>query len=171
MSLLQALNLPVPASLASAAASKKPADAKAAAGKAVSSGKSGKLLAAADAWRQTHGEASARVAALKTAVMSHCADSPAPLVQAIDKGLLKLDAVLKAVDTRLADALAGAGGAADDAAMKSELERAKAIVAEYAGYVKSEPLVALMDKNPFGAKPDLQALLGGALANAAKAIG
>ena len=176
MSLLQALNLPVPASLASAAAAK-PADAEsvdaksAAGGKPAASAKSAKLLEAAIAWRRTHGEAQARFEALKTAVMAQCADSPPPLLQAIDEGLLKLDAVLKTVDTRLADALAGAGGAADDAAMKAELAKAKAIVAEYGSYVKGEPLVAHIDRNPFGAKPGLQALLAAALAEAAQAIG
>ena len=171
MSLLQALNLPVPAGLASAAAPK-PADAEAAAsGKPASSAKSGRLLEAAAAWRKTHGEAQARVEALKTAVMSHCADAPPPLVSAIDKGLLKLDAVLKTVDTRLADALATAGGAADAAAVAVELAKARAIVAEYGNYVKGEPLVAHIDRNPFGAQPGLQALLADGLAKAAKAIG
>ena len=168
MSLLQALNLSAPPGLAaSASAAKKPADAKAAA----SSAKSGKLLEAAGIWRRTHGEAQARIDALKTAVMSHCADAPPPLVKEIDKGLLKLDAVLKTVDTRLADALAAAGGAADADAMKTELAKAKAIVAEYASYVKGEQLVGHMDRNPFGAKPGLQALLADGLAKAAKAIG
>lgn len=172
MSLLQALNLPVPPGLAPAAAPKKTADAKAAGAKAAApSARSGKLLEAAEAWRQTHGQAEARIAALKAAVKSHCADAPAPLVQAIDKGLLKLDTVLRTVDQRLADALAAAGGAGDDATMKSGLEKAKAIVTEYATYVKGEPLVALMDRNPFGAKTDLQALLAAGLADAGKAIG
>ena len=88
----------------------------------------------------------------------------------IDKGLLKLDAVLKTVDQRLADALATAGGAADGA-MQSELAKAKAIVTEYGNYVKGEPLVAHMDRNPFGTKPGLQALLADGLSKAAKAIG
>src|ERR1700742_4716918 len=102
MSLLQALNLSVPPGLAPAAAPKKTADAKAADAKAAApAAKSGKLLEAAEAWRQTHGQAEARIAELKAAVKSHCADSPAPLVQAIDKGLLKLDTVLKTVDQRL----------------------------------------------------------------------
>jgi hypothetical protein len=176
MSLLQALNLPVPVGLASAAAPKpaapKPADAKSAGGgKTAVAAKSAKLLEAAAAWRRTHGEAQARVEALKTAVMAQCAESPPPLLQAIDKGLLGLDAVLKTVDTRLADALAGAGGAADDAAMKAELAKAKAIVTEYGSYMKGEPPLAHIDRNPFGTQPGLKALLADALAKAAKAIG
>lgn len=171
MSLLQALNLSVPASMASAAAPKKPADAKAAAsGKAASTAKSAKLLEAAEAWRQTHGQAAAQIAALKAAVKSHCADSPAPLVQAIDKGLLKLDALLETVDHRLADSLATAGKAGDDDARGTELANAKAILARYINYVKADPLVAHIDQNPFGVKTGLQALLADGLNKAAQAI-
>ena len=171
MSLLQALNLPVPAGMASAAAPKKPPDAKAAASdKAASTAKPGKLLEAAEAWRQTHSQAAACVAALKAAVKSHCADSPAPLVQAIDKGLLKLDAVLGTVDHRLADSLATAGKAGDDAARTAELANAKAILTEYVNYVKGDPLVAHIDQNPFGVKTGLQALLADGLSKAAQAI-
>ena len=171
MSLLHALNLPVPASMASAAAPQKPADAKAAAsGKAASTAKPGKLLEAAEAWRQTHGQAAARVAALKAAVKSHCADSPAPLVQAIDKGLLKLDAVLGTVDHRLADSLATAGRAGDDEARAAEVANAKAILREYVDFVKGDPLVAHIDRNPFGVQTGLQALLADGLNKAARAI-
>ena len=103
--------------------------------------------------------------------MSHCADSPAPLLQAIDKGLLKLDAVLKTVD----HAPGGFAGQRRQRGrrrrQKSELAKAKAIVTEYVNYVKGEPLVAHMDRNPFGAKPGLQALLADGLSKAAKAIG
>ena len=167
MSLLQALKLSAPPGMATTATpAKKPADAKAA-----PPAKAGKLLEAAAAWRQTQGEAQARVAALMAAVKSHCADSPAPLVAAIDKGLLKLDAVLKTVDHRLADALATAGKAGDAAGRDSELGKARALVTEYINYVKGEPLVALMDSNPFGAKAGLQALLADGLTKAAKAIG
>ena len=169
MSLLKALNLPVPPALA-AAAPKKPADAAAAGAKAAPSAQGGRLLEAAAAWRQTHGEAAARVAALKAAVKSQCAAEPAALVKAIDTGLLKLDTVMKKVDHRLADALTTAGHA-DAAGRGSELEKARTIVAEYIDYVKGEPLVALIDRNPFGAKTGLQALLAGGLAKAAKAIG
>ena len=89
----------------------------------------------------------------------------------IDKGLLKLDGVLKTVDQRLADSLATAGNAADDRRHEGRAGQGKAIVTEYITYVKGEPLVAHMDKNPFGAKPGLQALLVDGLTKAAKAIG
>ena len=55
--------------------------------------------------------------------------------------------------------------------LKGGLKNAKAILTQYIGYVKSEPLVAHMDQNPFGVKTDLRALLAGGLTDAAKAIG
>lgn len=79
--------------------------------------------------------------------------------------------VLDNVDHRLADSLVNASRAADDSARKAELKNAKSILAEYIGYMKSEPLVAHMDQNPFNVETDLKALLIGGLTSAAKAIG
>ena len=167
MSLLQVLKLPLPPTpgtqpaTAKAAASGKTADA---------APKNEKLLQAAEAWRQTHGQANERIGALKAAVKSHCADAPPALLQEIEKGLVKLDEVLDAVDHRLADSLVTAGKAADDGARTTELLNAKAILTEYVNYVKGGPLVAHIDQNPFGVKTGLQALLAAGLTKAAKVI-
>ncbi|HMC16658.1 MAG TPA: hypothetical protein VKI18_13565, partial [Albitalea sp.] len=130
-----------------------------------------RLSQAAQAWLATHRQASERIAALKRSVKAHCADGHPALVQEIEQGLARLDQVLNTVDHRLADSLANAGKALDDSAQKAELKNAKAILTEYINYVKSEPLVAHMDQNPFNVKTDLKALLAGGLADAAKAIG
>jgi NurA-like 5'-3' nuclease len=155
MSLLQALKLSPPASLGSP-----PAPAK-----------NEKLAQASEAWRRTHGQANERIAALKAAVKSHCADAHPELRQEIEKGLVKLDEVLDTVDHRLADSLATAAHAADETARKAELKSAKAILTEYINYVKSEQLVAHVDQNPFNVKTDLKGLLVAGLTSAAKAIG
>jgi hypothetical protein len=130
-----------------------------------------KLSQAADAWRETHREANERIAALKASIQAHYADGHPELVQAIDKGLDKLDEVLDNVDHRLADSLASAGKADSDGARAAELKNAKAILTGYINYVKSEPLVAHIDRNPFEVKTDLKVLLVGGLTDAAKAIG
>ena len=155
MSLLQALQLSLPSTEGLQAAT----------------ARNEKLFQAAEAWRRTHGQANERIAALKAAVQSHCADAHPELRQEIEKGLGKLDEVLDTVDHRLADSLANAGMAGDDSARKAELKSAKAILAEYIAYVKGEPLVAHVDQNPFDVKTDLKALLVAGLTNAAKAIG
>jgi hypothetical protein len=75
------------------------------------------------------------------------------------------------VDHRLADSLAQAGNAADDSALRAALKNAKSILAEYINYVKNEPLVAHIDRNPFKVKTDLRALLAAGMTDAAKVIG
>ncbi|MGH8261918.1 MAG: hypothetical protein ACRET4_00445 [Steroidobacteraceae bacterium] len=167
MSLLRALNLRPPTQAAPAASA-----ATAVAGKSASvAAQIDRLLVAAEAWREVHRQADERIAALKSAVKAHYAGRHPALVKEIELGLAKLDGVLDIVDHRLADTLASAGAAKDDAARKAELSHVKTIIAQYITYVKSEPLVAHMDNNPFGVKTDLRTLLAGGLAGAAKAIG
>ena len=159
MGLLQTLNLPPRASQGTQATDA--GDTAAAGAKtAPALNNNGKLSQAAEAWRKTHGQAGERIAALKKAVTAQCADADPALAQEVEKGLAKLDGVLKTVDLRLADAMA-----------KAELKSAKAILTEYITYVKSEPLVAHMDQNPFNVKTDLKTLFSSGLAEAAKAIG
>ena len=167
MSLLQALKLPPVPTPGSSAGAAKPAVAGKTAGAAP---KTEKLIQAAESWRQTHGQASERITALKAAVKSHCADAPPALLQEIEKGLVKLDEVLNTVDHRLADSLATAGKAADEGNRKAELRNAKAILTEYINYVTRGPLVAHIDQNPFGVKTGLEALLAAGLTKAAKVI-
>jgi len=163
MSLLRALGLPP---LPQRGPGKSVADAKTAA-PAI---KTEKLTQAAEAWRQTHRQANERIMALKKSIQTHYADGHPELLQEIDKGLVKLDEVLNNVDHRLADSLANASKAADDGARKTELKNAKSLLTEYINYVKSEPLIAHMDENPFGVETNLKALLAGGLTDAAKAI-
>src|SRR6187431_1012131 len=127
MSLLQALQLPIPASPAARTAPA--ASATAAKAKPASAAKAGKLADAAAAWRDTHRQADERIKALQAAVKAHCADAPAALLQEIEKGLARLDAVLDTLDHRLADSLAKAGGVKDEAAREAELATAKALCA------------------------------------------
>jgi hypothetical protein len=163
MGLLQALGLPRSPAVAGAASS----GGGAAAGKA----KTEKQSKAAETWRQTHRQADQRIATLKAAIKSHYADGHPELVQAVEQGLVKLDEVLDNVDHRLADSLAHASNTADDRERDAELKNAKAILTEYIGYMKGDPLVGHIDQNPWKVKIDLKPLLIGGLTHAAKAIG
>ena len=168
MGLLRALGLP--------SSDRGAAQASAAARASAGGGASGKaktqrLAQAAEAWRKTHGQANQRIGTLKAAIQSHYADGHPELVQAVEAGLVKLDEILDNVDHRLADSLAHASNAADDRARDDELKKAKAILTEYIGYMKGEPLIAHMDQNPWKVRIDLKALLVGGLTDAAKAIG
>jgi hypothetical protein len=51
------------------------------------------------------------------------------------------------------------------------LKNSKVILAEYIGYVKSEPLITHMDSNPFGVKINLRQTLVEAVTHAAQTIG
>lgn len=164
MGLLQVLNLkPLPKHQGGSASAGKAA--------ASPSAAADRLHRAADAWRDTHRQASERIAALKKAIQGHYADGHPELLKEIDGAITKLDDVMDNVDHRLADALARAGHAKDDAARKAEIAAAKKILTDYATYIKGEPLVAHMDHNPFGVKTELRVLLGSGLTVAAKAMG
>ena len=164
MSLLQALKLPP---LPQPAPTKNVAEAKTAA----SANKTEKLSQAAQTWRQTHGQANERITALKKSIKAHYAGGHPELHQEIDKGLVKLDDVLNAIDHRLADSMSNAAKAVDDDARKTELKNARSLLTEYINYVKREPLIAHMDENPFGVKTGLKVLLIAGLTEAAQAIG
>jgi len=166
MGLLQLLGLPSRQDAGNASPARKATD-----GGAAGKAKIERLAKAAEAWRQTHGQANQRIGMLKAAIQSHYADGHPELLQAVEAGLLKLDEILDNVDHRLADSLAHASNAADDRARDAELANAKSILTEYIGYLKGEPLVAHMDQNPWKVKIDLKPLLIGGLTTAAKAIG
>jgi len=138
---------------------------------AVPGPKADKLSQAAASWRRTHGQASERISALKASVKTHYGNEHPALLRQIEIGLAKLDGVLDKVGHHLADSLAHAGEADGDGARKAELDNARSILTEYIKCVKSEPLVAHIDQNPFGVKTDLRVLLAAGLTDAAKAIG
>jgi hypothetical protein len=155
MSLLRALQLPSPARAA-------------AAGPPAAGGD--RLAQAAQAWRDTHRLAEERIAALREAVRARCADAPPAFVREVEQGLGKLDRLLGPLDTRLAQSLAKAAQAGDAKARAAELKTAKALVAEYIGHVKAEPLIAHVDQNPFDVATDLKTLLTDGLAQAGASL-
>ena len=169
MGLLQVLDLSVPRARADRGTPAANGGAPAAAAPPARSGKA--LDDAVASWLQTHRIACERIAALKASAKAHYAPSHPELLPAIEQGLQKLDAVMNNVDHRLAHSLASAGKAADEAARKAEMKRAKAILAEYIAYVNGESLVAHIDSNPFGVKTGLKGLLVAGLTSAAKVIG
>jgi hypothetical protein len=169
MSLLEKLGLPpLPARAHQPAAAVKKADDGRSTGAAL---KPERLSQAAAGWRQTHRQADERIEALKAAIKAHYAETHPSLLMEIEKGVAKLDGVLDNVDHRLADVMVNAGKASDDGARLAQLKSGKALLTQYIIYVKSEPLIAHMDRNPFGVKTDLRALLATGLTDAAKAMG
>ena len=128
------------------------------------------LVQAPDAWQKTQRDIAEGVGRLKTAIRNEFADEAPELIGEIDRSLDKLDGVLDFLDDRLADALRKAGAQADPAARAQEMKNAKTVLADYIGYVGSEPLIAGIDANPFGVQIDLRRKLTDSLRQVALAM-
>jgi peptidoglycan hydrolase-like protein with peptidoglycan-binding domain len=131
----------------------------------------GTLEKAPDAWRGMHGILGKNVGELKRAVRSEYASEHPTLVKDIEEALKKLDAILQNIGGDLADHLAEANAAKDAAVRKAKLQQCKAMVAKHIMYVKSEPLIAHIDKNPFGVATNFQKIVTDHLVHVAQAIG
>jgi len=129
------------------------------------------LAKAPEVWSGTRDIVDTNIEALKKAVQAHYADEHPDLVKEIDTNMAKLDAIVDRLDTRLSDSLAKAAGARDEVARKAELKNAKTILADYIKYVKSEPMIAHIDANPFGVKTNLKKVLTDSLTHMAQSIG
>ncbi len=129
------------------------------------------LAKAPEVWKGTRDILEKNINALKKAIQAEYANESPDLIAEINGNMDKLDAVFGKLDTRLSDSLARAGAAKDAASRSAELKASKGILAEYIKYVKSEPLIDHIDKNPFGVKTNLRATITGSLTHMAQAIG
>jgi peptidoglycan hydrolase-like protein with peptidoglycan-binding domain len=129
------------------------------------------LAKAPEVWHGTREIVDKNIEALQKAVRAQYAHEHPDLLKEIDENLQKLDGILDKLDHRLADSLAKAHAAANDAARKAELAVSKGLLAEYIKYVKSEPLIAHIDSNPFGVATNLKKVLTDSLTHMAQSIG
>ncbi|MEO8427418.1 MAG: hypothetical protein ABI651_09930 [Verrucomicrobiota bacterium] len=129
------------------------------------------LTKAPEVWRGTRDILDKNIKALKKAIQAQYGDEQPVLIDEINENIEKMDSVLEKLDNRLADSLTKAYAAKDNDARRLELKISKAILAEYINYVKSDPLIAHIDANPFGVKTNLKAVLTGSLTHMAQAIG
>jgi peptidoglycan hydrolase-like protein with peptidoglycan-binding domain len=128
------------------------------------------LAKAPEVWHGMRKIVDTNIEQVKKAVIGHYAHEHPDLVKEINKGLEKLDGITERIDHRVAEALAKAHAAKDEAAKKAELKNAKTILSEYIAYVKSEPLIAHVDSNPW-VKVDLKKTLVDTITHMAQAIG
>jgi peptidoglycan hydrolase-like protein with peptidoglycan-binding domain len=122
-------------------------------------------------WHGTRDILKTNIEALKKGVRGHYGTEHPEVIKEIDKSLGKLDGILGKLDTRLSDSLKKAHDAAGDAARKAELKNSKAILTEYLKYVKTEPMIAHIDSNPFGVDTQLKKVIVDSLTHMAKSIG
>ena len=129
------------------------------------------LSKAPEVWHGTRDILNTNIQELKKGIRAHYGAEHPDILKEIDSNLVKLDGPLGKLDTRLADSLKKAHAAKDDATRNAELKNSKAILTDYIKYVKLEPLIAHMDKNPFGVDTQLKKVLIDALTHMAQSIG
>ena len=129
------------------------------------------LAQAPQVWKGTRALLQTNVDALKQSVQSQIADEDDALIDEINDHLQKLDRILGKLDKRLTNSLTNASETQDPALRDAALQESKTILGEYIRYVRSEPLIEHLDRNPFGVKMDLKATLAKSLTQMAKAIG
>jgi len=122
-------------------------------------------------WHSTRNILNTNIEELKKGVRAEYGPEDPKLFRQIDESMVKLTGILGRLDTRLADSLEKANAAGNDAARNVELKNSKTILTDYIKYVKSEPLIAHMDSNPFGVKTNLKKVLTDSLTHMAQAIG
>jgi len=128
------------------------------------------LAKAPEDWHKTRKDIENVLKQLKGAIHKEFADQGEDLVADIEKNLAKLDAVLDKLDARLAVSLDKARATHDAAARAAELKTSKSLIIDYINYVKSEPLIAHIDSNPFGVKTNLKQTLSASLTEMSHAI-
>jgi hypothetical protein len=130
------------------------------------------VLAKAPAvWNGTQEILKTNIAELKKGVLAHYGNEYPEVVKEIDENMKKLGVIMEKLDHRLSDSLVKANAATDAAEKKAELKYAKTLLAGYIQYVKTEPMIAHVDANPFGVATELRKVLVDALNHVAKAIG
>jgi uncharacterized protein (UPF0210 family) len=129
------------------------------------------LAKAPEVWHETRQVITTHIDQLKAAIRDEFADEDADLLTEVEQNMKKLDRILENLDHKLAESLAKAHAMEDAAARKAELQNAKALLATHIKYVKSEPLIAHIDANPFGVKINLSKMLTERLTHMARAIG
>jgi hypothetical protein len=96
-----------------------------------------------------------QVAKVKDAALKEFADADPRLLAAVQEDMKELDRVAGMFDHALADSLQDLSGASDAVARKTAVAKVKIELSKLLQIVKSEPLIAHIDDNPFGIKTDI----------------
>jgi hypothetical protein len=117
------------------------------------------LAASPQLWQDTITTVTSGIGKLKDAIRKDFADEAPEVVADIEKNLARIDQVTTRFDATLASLLQSAAAATDEAARKAELTKARAVLTEHIKYAASEPLIAMIDENPFGVSPEIRKTL------------
>jgi hypothetical protein len=121
-------------------------------------------------WHGTRNILDHNINELKRAIRQEYSNEHPTLLAEIDQNVQRVDVILEKLDVRLAQTLERAGAAKDAAKRKAELASAKTIIADYIAFVKSEPLIEHIDKNPFGVNAQVRRIITDSLTHMIKSI-
>jgi peptidoglycan hydrolase-like protein with peptidoglycan-binding domain len=121
-------------------------------------------------WHGTRHILDHNIGELKRAIRQEYSSEHPTLLAEIDQNVKRVDVILEKLDTRLAQALERAGAMKNAAQRSAEIKTAKAILADYVAFVKSEPLIDHIDKNPFGVNAQVRKVITDSLTHMIKSI-
>jgi hypothetical protein len=129
-----------------------------------------RLAKASIAWHGTRSVVDGKCQELKKAIRAHYGKSHPEVMKEIENSMHKIDAIVDRLDHKLAVSLKKASDAPTEAARIAELREARGILNEYIRYVKAEPLIAHIDRNPFGVQCNLRQVLAASLTQMSQTI-
>lgn len=121
-------------------------------------------------WKGTRDILDHNIEELKRAIRQEYSSEHPALLAEIDQNVQRVDVILQKLDTRLSQTLERAGAAKSPAQRKTEIAAAKAILADYVAFVKTEPLIDHIDKNPFGVNAQVRKTINSSLTHMIKSI-
>lgn len=114
------------------------------------------LTASPKLWVDTMSTIKTGIDQLKDAIRKDLGDEAPEVLADVEKNLDKIDAVTKRFDKELADLLDAAAKATDQAQRANQLKEARKVLAAHIKYASTEPLIAMIDDNPFGVSPNIK---------------
>ncbi len=121
-------------------------------------------------WKGTRGILDHNIKELKRSIRQEYSSEHPQVLTQIDQHVQRVDVILEKLDDRLADTLDRANTAKDPGARKAEIDAAKGILADYLRFVKDEPLIDHVDRNPFGVDTKVRKVIVDSLNHMAKSI-
>ena len=128
------------------------------------------LERAPQVWQGTRGILDHNIAELKRAIRQEYASEHPAVLAEIDENVQRVDVILEKLDDRLAHALERAANTKEPTRRKAEIVTAKTILTDYVSFVKNEPLIDHIDKNPFGVDAQVRKTITASLTHVIKSI-
>jgi len=114
------------------------------------------LAAGPQLWDTAVSSINAALERLQDTIRTEFASEGPEIIADIERNLIKITDVTKQFESKLADYLREAHDATDAASHNAAIRSAKAAMSEHMKYVASDPVIKLLDENPFGVSTDIK---------------